>query len=125
MSLPKSIDWTEDRFEYRDEREPAALPGGARLSQLPWVSYRSSVGFSLCNLRPKNDLPADVCLDLSETDVVVGILTCVAEGGFKAQHEPAAADKKSRGLVSVVLSVQDTVGEAWHSTAMRWRWFDS
>jgi hypothetical protein len=80
MSLPKSTDWTDDRFECRDEREPAALPGGARLSQLPWASYRSSAGFSLCNLRPKNDLPADVCLDLSEADVVVGILTCVAEG---------------------------------------------
>lgn len=78
MSLEKSMDWTEDRLEWREEREPGALPGGARVSKPVWASWRSSTGFSLCNFLPKNDFPAEVCLDLSGADVVVGILTDVA-----------------------------------------------
>lgn len=72
-----STDCIEALFEYRDEREPAALPGGARFSSPPYPSYRSSTtGFSLCSFLPKNDLPAEVCLDLSVEDVE-GMLTGV------------------------------------------------
>ena len=75
ISLPISTGCIDDLFEYRDEREPAALPGGARFSSPPCPSYRSSTDFSLCSFLPKNDLPAEVCLDLSDADVEDGMLT--------------------------------------------------
>ena len=79
ISWPMSTDCIDALFEYRDEREPAALPGGARFSSPPACpSYRlSTAGFSLCSFLPKNDLPAEVCLDLSVEDVEVGMLTGV------------------------------------------------
>ena len=78
-------------FECRDEREPAELPGGARFSRSPrllvlLLSWRISTGFSLCSFLPKNDFPAEVCLDLSGADVEDGILTSVA-GGPREKHE--------------------------------------
>ena len=82
ISWPISTGCIDDLFEYRDEREPAALPGGARFSSPPYPSYRSSTGFSLCSFLPKNDLPAEVCLDLSVADVEVGMLTGDS-GGMK------------------------------------------
>lgn len=79
MSPVMSIECVDERLEYLDEREPAVLPGGARLSYeatpYPYPS-RSSAGLSLYSFLPKKDFPADVCLDLSAGGPG-GILACI------------------------------------------------
>lgn len=76
-SLPKSIDCTDPLFVWREVRDPGELAMEMGASRPPFPSCRWSSVRSLCSFRPKNDLPADVCLDLSLADEEVGILAGV------------------------------------------------
>lgn len=102
-SWPMSKDCTDALLECREEREPDELPGGVDGSP-----PLSSAGRSLCSFLPKNDLPPDVCLDLSGADdVELGIVAGVAEEAQGAawasstrqqQQGPSAAGEGSAPL---------------------------
>jgi hypothetical protein len=67
----------EPLVEYRELREPVRLPESDCVSAFIEAAYpsgRSSACLSLYNFLPKKDLLAVLCLGLSGTGAVVGIL---------------------------------------------------
>lgn len=70
--LFRSTEVADGLCEYLEDRDPLALlePLGTSSTDAP-SSCRESGDFSLCNFRPKKDLPPEDCLDLLSTGGVV------------------------------------------------------
>lgn len=70
--LFRSTEGADGLCEYLEDRDPLALVEPLGTSSIgPPSSCRESDDFSLCNFRPKKDLPPEDCLDLLSTGGVV------------------------------------------------------
>ena len=71
-SWPESSDGICDLCEYLEDLDPLALLvvlGTSRIDP-PSSGLYKSCDFSLCNFRPKNDLPPEDCRDLLSTSAL-------------------------------------------------------